>query len=400
MPGVLPGPAQSPSTSGRIPAQRDRRTPHTTDIGLPVALVAHAIVRLTTLAVLYVASQATGASTYHQLTRWDAGWYRRIAEHGYGHMHAAPDGRQLWDYAFFPLYPAAERVVSALTGLPVLQAGLLISALSSTVAAAGIFRVGEHLHDARTGLVLVCLWSSLPVSVVQSMAYTEALFTALAAWTLHALLVHRYSTAGVLAALAGLTRPLGAAIVVAVVVAALVELRARRRSAVPAARSLREPFVGAVVAPLGLLAYVAYVDWSEHRPLAYFRLAGKWGNGVDGGQRFIAWTTDLLASSQFLLGAAVVVGLVLLGAGVWASRPTRYPLPVFVYTASAVLICMSTAGYFGSKPRYLLPVFTLLLWPAQGAARLRTSRLAFLLLVLAVSSAVYGAVWLLGPGPP
>ena len=71
-----------------------------------------------------------------------------------------------------------------------------MSGVSSFAAAAGIFRVGAMLHDARTGVVAVVLWSALPVSVVQSMAYTESLFTALAAWALHAVLARRYVAAG------------------------------------------------------------------------------------------------------------------------------------------------------------------------------------------------------------
>jgi hypothetical protein len=45
-------------------------------------------------------------------------------------------------------------------------------------------------------------------------------------------------------------------------------------------------------------------------------------------------------------------------------------------------------------------VFTLLLWPAVAAARLTSPRLALVLTILATASAGYGAIWLLGPGPP
>src|SRR4029450_6584573 len=109
----------------------------------------------------------------------------------------------------FPLYPLAERTVSALTGLPAVQSGLAISAVSSVVAAAGIYRVGTQLHAAKTGAILVCLWSSLPVSIVQSMAYTESMFTALVAWSLYGLLTERYVVAGAFAALGGCTKPMG-----------------------------------------------------------------------------------------------------------------------------------------------------------------------------------------------
>jgi hypothetical protein len=202
--------------------------------------------------------------------------------------------------------------------------------------------------------------------------------------------------------LAGLTRPLGAALVVAVLVSVLVWLvEERARGPVPDGSVRRRRAVaGAVLAPLGLVAYLAYVGWAERRPLGYLDAAEQWGNGVDGGRGFLAWTLSMLVSSRVLLGMAVVLGLVLLSAAMWKTRPSRYPVGVFVFTMSAVLISLGTTGYFGSRPRYLLPVFTLLLWPAVAAARLTAPRLVLVLTVLATSSAAYGTIWLLGPGPP
>jgi hypothetical protein len=368
---------------------------------LRFALAAHVLIRAFGLTTLYVAGLFNGGSAYHALTRWDAVWYRRIAEHGYGHVHVASDGRQLSDYAFFPLYPMAERALSAATGLPVVQAGLVISAVSSLVAAAGIYRVGTHLHDARTGVILVCLWSSVPVAIVQSMAYTESLFTAFVAWSLYAVLVHRYVLAGALVALAGLTRAMSVALVAAVVSAAL--LGTCERSRAPArdpADSRSRRFLGALLAPVGLVAYLVFVTWSEHRAFGYLDIANDWGNGFDGGHAFFAWILQMFGDRRFPLGIALLVGLALLGAAVGHTASRGYPLPVFVFTLTAVLISLTTANYFGSKPRYLLPVFTLLLWPSEGLARLPNRRVGLLLACLAVGSGIYGAVWLYGPGPP
>jgi hypothetical protein len=278
----------------------------------------------------------------------------------------------------------AERALSAVTGLPLVQAGLVISAISSLVAAAGIYRVGTHLHDARTGVILVCLWSSVPVAVVQSMAYTESLFTAFVAWSLYAILVHRYVLAGALAALAAL-------------------LGAGERSQTPTGDpvdSKRSRLLGALLAPAGLVAYLAFVAWSKHRTLGYLDVASDWGNGIDGGRAFFAWLLQLLSDGRFLLGIALLLGLALLGAAVGHTASRGYPLPVFVFTLTAVLISLATSNYFGSRPRYLLPVFTLLLWPSEGLAKLADRRLGLILVCLAIASGIYGAVWLYGAGPP
>jgi hypothetical protein len=369
--------------------------------GLAAALLAHVAIRAFGLAVLYVAGLVNGQSAYHALTRSDGAWYRRIAEHGYGHLHVASDGRQLSDYAFFPLYPMAERAVAGATGLSVLQAGLVISAVASLVAAAGIYRVGAHLHDPRTGFILVCLWSSVPVAVVQSMAYTESLFTACVAWSLYAVLVHRHVLAGALAALAGLTRAMSVALVAAVVCAALLgageQPQAVERS-VADGRGRR--LIGALLAPVGLVSYLAFVAVSEHRAFGYLEVATDWGNGIDGGRAFLGWILQMLGDHRFLLGTAVLLGLALLGAAVGHTASRGYPLPVFVFTLLAVLISLATSNYFGSRPRYLLPVFTLLLWPSEWMAGLPSRRAGLLLACLAVSSGIYGAAWLYGDGPP
>lgn len=345
-----------------------------------------------------------GSSAYSALTRWDAAWYRRIADNGYGDTRVAPDGRLLPDFAFFPLYPAAERFVSAVTSLATVDAGLLVSGVSSVVAAAGIYRVGERLHGARTGLVLVCLWSSLPVAIVQSMAYAESLFTALGAWTLYALLLHRYTTAGAVAVLAGLTRPLGVAVVAAVLAATIVRLLSLRRPPVNvghrAAVGVAGPLLGAVLAPMGLVGYMAYVAWSRGSPRAYLDVTEQWGNGFDGGRRFIAWTTSQFLGGPVVTGTALLTGVILLGLAVRHTAPPRYPMFIFVFTLMAVAVTLSTESYFGSKPRYLVPAFTLLLWPAVLTRRLKTWWLIALLFGLAALSAAYGAIWLLGPGPP
>ena len=369
-----------------------------------MAVAAHVAERVLGLLLLVVGAQLSSASAYHALTRWDAKWYARIAADGYGHVGIAPDGRRLSDYAFFPLFPALERAVAGITGLAAVDAGLVISAVSSVVAAAGIYQVGARLHDARTGLVLACLWSSVPVAGVTSMAYTEALFTALAAWCLVAVLADRLVVAAWLAVLAGLTRPLGVAVVAAVLVAALVSAARPRDHSAAGPRddsrqraSFGSPVLAAAVAPLGLVGYLAFVRWDGEGPRSYAHVTKGWDNHADGGRAFAGWVWELVTTRPGV-GALLVAGLLLLAAAVWHTR--RYPWPVVAFTVVAVLVSFSTSNYFGSRPRYLLPVFTLLLWPSTGLARLRLPPLVLVLVLLSVASGVYGAVWLLGSGPP
>lgn len=368
-----------------------------------LAIVVHLAARLLDLAVLFIVGVVSNESAYKSLVRWDASWYRRIAEHGYGFSHGVPDGRTLSDFAFFPLYPALERLVAGLFGLRIVDAGLVISAVGSVAAAAGIFMVGAWVFNARTGFVLVLLWSTLPISIVQSMAYTESLFTAFAAWTIYALLTRRFVLAGVLASCAGLTRPTGVAVAAAVIVAAVLELLTSRAGVKPRerwGRRIAGPVVSALLAPLGTIGYLAYVALREHDPFAYFAVAKGWGNGMDGGAAFLSWVSGLLRGRDPLMGLLVCGALVLLAVLLLELVRGGYPAPVLVFTFVAVLLALSTSGYLGSKPRYLLPVFPLLLPVAAWLSRASNARLVALGTGLAALSGVYGAIWLFGPGPP
>nr|WP_202539631.1 hypothetical protein [Streptomyces sp. SID8379] len=359
-------------------------------------MLGYAGVRALGLLALALWSAAEGKSWLTLLTaRWDSLWYTRVAEHGYGWSVTLPDGSVHSNLAFFPLLPWLERLVSELTPLSYGQAGMVVSWLASLAAAWGIFAVGDHLYGRRTGITLAVLWGALPVGIVASMAYSEALFTALAAWGLYATLRRHWVTAGLLASLAGLTRPVGAAVVAAVWVAAALWVRRERRAG-------WRLVAGVVLAPAGAAAYVL---WVGHRTgdllLGYLDVQGQWGNGFDGGVAFARFVADkftslpgALAGTGLIVGVALVIWLYVIGVR------QRQPVPLLVYTGIVLALALCSSGYFGSKPRLMLPAFPLLLPLAVALARWRISRSVWVVGGLALISAGYGAFWLNGSGPP
>ncbi|WP_411108217.1 glycosyltransferase family 39 protein [Streptomyces sp. c-19] len=355
-----------------------------------LALGGYAVTRLIGLAVLAIAAAVTGEDGLHRLKgRWDSVWYVRIAEHGYGYEVTLPNGDVHSDLAFFPLYPALERGLSAVLPVDAATAGLLVSWTAGLVAAWGIHRCGAQAFGPRAGVVLAVLWGVYPTAFVQSMAYTETLFTALAAWSLYAVLRGRWVLAGVLCAAAGLTRPTAAALIAALGITALVTLVRDRRLPLGMV-------AGVLIAPLGWLGYVVYVGVREGAPTAYFDVQAAWGNSIDGG----------VALGRFILGLpwpaalGLCAALALLGWLLALCVRQRQPLPVLVHTIGVVLVSLVGAAYFGSRPRLMMPAFGLLLPPAVALARLRNRALAPVLAGLALASAAYGAFTLLGSGPP
>ncbi|MFI7321459.1 mannosyltransferase family protein [Streptomyces venezuelae] len=360
------------------------------------ALLVYAGVRALGVAVLAVWGAAAGRSPHTLLSaRWDSLWYTRVAEHGYGWEVTLPDGSVHSNLAFFPLLPWLERLVSAVSPLSYADAGLVVSWVASLFAAAGIFAVADHVYGRRAGICAAALWAVLPVGIVQSMAYSESLFTALAAWSLYAVLRERWVTAGVLASLAGLTRPVGAAVVAAIWAAAAVRMYRERRAD-------RRMLLGMVLAPLGAAAYVL---WVGHRTggglFGYLDVQAGWGNGFDFGYAFARFIGEKFTSVPgALAGLGLIVGVALVGWLYVLCVRRGQPLPLLVYCGIVVVLALCAAGYFGSKPRLLMPAFPLLLPVAVALARLRTSRSALILGGVAVASAIYGAFWLHGSGPP
>lgn len=359
------------------------------------ALAIFAAVRVLGLVTLAVWSAAAGTSAHRLLTaRWDSLWYTRVAEAGYGWEVRLPGGDVHSNLAFFPLLPWLERAGDALTPLSAADSGMVVSWLASLLAAWGIFAIADRLYGRDAGICAVALWAVLPVGIVQSMAYSESLFTALAAWSLYAVLRERWLWAGLAASLAGLTRPVGAAVVLALWVAAALVIAKERRAP-------WRTVLGVLLAPLGAAGYVLWVGVRTGDPLfGYLEVQQEWGNGFDGGLAFARFIGTWLSGPAFLAGVALIVGVALL---IWLCVLCvrgRQPVALLVYGGVVVVLALCASGYFGSKPRLLLPAFPLLLPIAVALARMPRTRSAVLLGCLAVVSAGYGAFWLNGSGPP
>ncbi|MFI2643482.1 hypothetical protein [Streptomyces sp. NPDC018610] len=391
------------------------------------ALLGYAAVRALGLLTLAVWSAARGKSAYTLLTaRWDSLWYARVAGGGYGYEVRLANGDVHSDLAFFPLLPWLERLLAAVAPLSYADAGFVVSLLASLAAAWGIFAVADHVYGhrdelpgpgtggGRAGLFAVLLWAALPVGIVQSMAYSESLFTALAAWSLYCVLTGRWAGAGALALAAGLTRPVGLAVVAAVWTAAVLSFVRNRSTPRPhgartgphtpasAPRSPVHRVLGMLLAPLGAAGYVLWVGRRTGGGLfGYLDVQAGWRNGFDGGYAFARFVADKLTSfPSALAGLGLIAGVGLLVRLYVVGVRQGQPVPLLVYSGAITALALCASSYFGSKPRLLLPAFPLLLPLAAALARTRAARAALLVSGVALASALYGAFWLNGSGPP
>jgi Mannosyltransferase (PIG-V) len=140
--------------------------------------------------------------------QWDSHWYARIARNGYDNLpnDAVGGGR---DTAFFPLFPLAARAVGYLVGGKVELAGLIVANVSFILAGILIFELVARDLGAEMARRTLLLISVYPGSYCFSAMYSESLFLLCAAGAFWFARGGRWWLAGLCAAAAGATRPVG-----------------------------------------------------------------------------------------------------------------------------------------------------------------------------------------------
>ncbi|WP_234384561.1 hypothetical protein [Streptomyces sp. MMG1121] len=370
-----------------LPRIARRGTPE----GALAALALFVAVRFVGVLAMILANALRGHPLLKSLAHsWDSRWYLHIAAQGYGHkIWITPQGAPQADWAFFPLYPGLIRTLTTVLPLTPGQAALLISWIAAGVAAYGVYAIGHLLYGRGVATALVALWAVMPHAAELTIAYTESLFAALAIWSLYHVLKGRWLWAGSLAALAGLARPSGFAIAIAVSLAAGYEAL-RQRGRVPVSL-----WAGAVLAPLGWLGYVLWVGQQTGDLLGgYFKVQSAWDSKFDFGIGSARFVKGLL-----LHGGGVVypMALVIVAVGCLLFALLcleRAPLALVVFSGILILLVVGGSGSFSSKPRFLLPAFPLLIPMARALMRTWRARPAQAVLVygaLTLVSLLFGA---------
>ncbi|GAA3055503.1 hypothetical protein GCM10020000_42250 [Streptomyces olivoverticillatus] len=164
------------------------------------ALGLYAVVRLTGMTVMAAWAWWIGRAPAPLLGHlWDGIWYagdrpQRLLSSSCPPHHAR--GGLQRPGVLHPLFPGLVRAVATLSPFTVVTAGRAGGLGLGGGRGLGIHAVGERLHGRRVATLLVLLWGLLPHAIVQTMAHTESLMTALAAWSLYALLTGRRLWAG------------------------------------------------------------------------------------------------------------------------------------------------------------------------------------------------------------
>lgn len=375
------GPAPAERTVG---ARREFLLRH---VLTPLAIyAANRLVQLSLVALLVKPDTKVGS----RLTIWDADFFLRIARDGYDHgFQYDPSGHLIGNtLAFFPGYPMCVRVLSWL-GLPYPAAGVVVSLLAGAAATVLIHLLGRRLRDDRFGYVLAVLLCAQPMSVLFTMAYSEALFCALVLAMLLAMHHRWWLAAGAFGAAAGLTRTTGLA--AALTLAAYAGWRLWTDRAEPGTPRLR-PILASLAALVAVPAYWLWVGVRLGRLDGWFvQQSEGWGTKIDWGAASLDFVVSTFRTSDGFV--PIATAFILLGTGVLvvAAILGRYWWPMALYGLLAYGTVAGAAGYFNSRPRLLVPVLSALLPVGAALVRARTAVLVPCLVGISLVGCWFGA---------
>ncbi len=290
---------------------------------------------------------------------WDAGWYHGIVKEGYQFTPG-----QESNVAFFPLFPLLVKLLAS-TGLDVKLAGYLIANASLFFASVYFYRL-LRLDDHDEEFAARAVWYLLvsPVSFFFSIFYTEGLFLLLVVAAFYHARRSTWWAASLCACLAGATRTVGVLLAVPLLLEYLAVDHGQWR---PQWRRIRPSLLWLGIIPLGLLAYMVYLQLTFGDALAFSHATAAWH------RTFVPLTVTFKKLNIYepfyrvLFLGAVVTALALLPVLVWR----RVRLSYTVFTAMLVFMYLSS-NILDSIPRYLAVLFPLyigLAHVAGGSAR-------------------------------
>jgi hypothetical protein len=323
----------------------------------------------------------TGVGLLH--VRWDSYHYLRLARLGY---HQAEDA------AYYPAYPLLMRAVALgivgplRPGADELEqyatGGLVVSILASLVAVWAMFALARDcLGDEMDALRATFYLLIFPAALFLTQVYTESLYLAFAIPALLCTVRRRWWAAGILAALAAITRPTGVLLVGAMAVYWWRDWQTGRRP--------RRTTLLAVLLPVA--AWQGYALFLHLSGLDMGEAYAGYGRALFniGGLREIAdqlgqMLTDPMGAVQISLDLALPL------VGLWACWHTRRAWPGLALYGAAAIVLPVTTGTLVSLNRYTLAAVPIYLALARAGRRPQFDRLWTLVSVLLLALSLIG----------
>jgi hypothetical protein len=307
------------------------------------------------------------------LARWDAVWYLRIADSGYGGSEVRA--------AFFPLYPLLVRGLATPFGAS--PAALLGAAYAVALAALlGALVLLHRLVSLELGRPLarpaLLLLSVFPAALYFGAPYSESLFLLLAVGAFYSARTGRWAAAGMCAAGTAATRSAGVLLLIPLVMIWWDSAPRRARDA-----------GWLLLCPLGIAVYAGFLGLAEGDALRFLDVQGAWSRELvvpftgawDGaaaafeglrqlasGQREVVYF-DVAAGDPYRIAAINLMLFATLAFAVVAcvGVARRLPRPYGAWVIASLALPLSfpvKPQPLMSLPRFIAVLFPIFMWLA------------------------------------
>ncbi len=352
------------------------------------------------------------------LARWDSVWYLTIADSGY--RQSAPRA------AFFPLYPLLIRSIGTLFGgseAALLVAAYLVSLAAFVAALALLYKLVVLERGRQVAPATLLLLAVFPAAVFFGAPYSESLFLLLAVGAFYAARTDRWAAAGACAMAASATRSAGLLLLIPLVMLwwTSSDWSSLRRGPSPRPRARRRRARDAAwlcLAPLGLVAYAAWLGLMEGDALRFLDvqdawsreltvpLAGAWHGftaALDGVRQLVSGSRspvyfDVAAGDPFRIAGLNIMLFGTLVFAVWACVGVlrRLPKAYGVWVAASLVLPLTfpvTPQPLMSLPRFVAVLFPIFVWLAIvcDERRITTPVAAFSAIGLGLFTAQYAS---------
>ena len=340
----------------------------------------------------------TATTFLNFLAGWDAHWYGMIATEGYPAALPvdAQGSVQRNSWAFLPVFPFLERVLSNVSGMPWQLTGVLLSLGASCAATVVLYVLLRQVTAPRASWWAVVLFSVSPLSFVFVVGYAESLFLLLVFAALLLAVRRRYLWIAPLGVIAAFTRP--GALALALGLGILLVARWMHRAQDPISRAQMTGLVVSGLATAGAgVMWPIIADAVTGRTGAYVQTETAWWQAYLGPGDYIPLTPGLLLGWTWLgpVGVLVVVALVIALFRWILSRPVRrLGLEVVAFALSYGLYLFMVFLPTQSLPRLLLPLSPLL--ADSRISQTRRCRLWSVGISLALQPVAVYLLWTIG----
>jgi len=297
---------------------------------------------------------------------FDGVHYLKIAQNGYSSNLSQ---------AFFPLYPYLVKFFNIFSKDKYLDlqlfvdpsyfyTAMVLSAVFFIFALYFLVKLWRENYNSKTAFLSILLLCSFPTAFYFGVVYSESLLLLLIVLTFWFAKKGKFFWAGIMAALASITKIQGALLFVFLAVEFFVRYRKEK---LRMSKKLLFDFAGVLLSPSGLIGYMFYLQESTGNP--FFFLSAQPGFGAERSAlpvillpqviyRYfkIFFSVNLFSLSFFNAFLEFFITMALIVVLIMAFRKMKFSY--WLFSALAVILPTLT-GTFSSMPRYALMAFML-----------------------------------------